>query len=428
MLMSQIIRESEVVGIVRTGMILKGRYCVLEQAGSGGEGNVFLARDLELGTVWAVKEIPLTQKREAKLMRLLEHPALPRMVDYVERGEYCYLVMEYIRGKTLRDCLQEKNKFSLEQILSFGIVISGVLEYLHSQEPPVFYGDLKPENLMLSEHGKLYLIDLGSAVRMYNGRAARLKGTYGYAAPEQYDGQMKKSGDVYALGKTLWELMGNKRISCFVKRPGFLWFLLRCCQKRPDWRYPDMKVVKEKLRKLREAGRLGKWKLILPAALTGMLAAGILLGKAAEKPTFLTAINEVTRQYYEPEFLSADEEAAFDRTDLCAFTERQLQGLLKRYPDTREQKRLLLLLARNAELAGSLEHAALYYEQLLLYEPEFREGYGEYGCFLLRIGQQEESLRLWETYQEKDREGTMETAQYGKVRLWEDKIRTLNRA
>ena len=76
-----IVYERKVINIVWTGMILKGRYCILEQAGDGGEGSVFMARDLELGTVWAVKEIPLSQKREAKLMRLLEHPALPRMVD-----------------------------------------------------------------------------------------------------------------------------------------------------------------------------------------------------------------------------------------------------------------------------------------------------------------------------------------------------------
>ena len=54
---------------------------------------MYLARDLELGVLRAVKELPLANKREAKLLRLLDHQALPKMMDYTERGEYCYLVM-----------------------------------------------------------------------------------------------------------------------------------------------------------------------------------------------------------------------------------------------------------------------------------------------------------------------------------------------
>ena len=66
---------------------------------------MYLARDLELGVLRAVKELPLANKREAKLLRLLDHQALPKMMDYAERGEYCYLVMEYIRGRSLGEVL-----------------------------------------------------------------------------------------------------------------------------------------------------------------------------------------------------------------------------------------------------------------------------------------------------------------------------------
>ena len=92
-------------GIDLIGIILKGRYCIIEQIGQGGEGSLYLARDMDLGTLWAVKELPMERKKEAKLMRLLEHPVLPKMTDYAERGEFCYLVMEYIRGKSLRQWL-----------------------------------------------------------------------------------------------------------------------------------------------------------------------------------------------------------------------------------------------------------------------------------------------------------------------------------
>ena len=97
----------EVIIINLTGMILKMRYCILEQVGAGGEGHLYLARDMELGNYWAVKELPLEKKREARLLRLLEHPSIPRMVDYVEDGDHCYLIMEYIRGKSLGQMLKE---------------------------------------------------------------------------------------------------------------------------------------------------------------------------------------------------------------------------------------------------------------------------------------------------------------------------------
>ena len=149
----------EVIVIDLTGMILKMRYCILEQAGSGGEGNLYLARDMELGNYWAVKELPICKKREARLLRLLEHPSIPRMIDYVENGDHCYLVMEYIRGKSLSQLYREGHVFTAEELLFLGDTVLTVLEYLHGQKPPVYYGDLKPDNLMLSDSGKLYLVD-----------------------------------------------------------------------------------------------------------------------------------------------------------------------------------------------------------------------------------------------------------------------------
>ena len=101
-----------------TGMILKMRYCVVEEIGSGGEGHLYLARDMELGNYWAVKELPISKKREAKLLRLLEHPFVPRMVDYIEKEEACYLVMEFIRGKSLGQLQRVGHVFTAEEILS----------------------------------------------------------------------------------------------------------------------------------------------------------------------------------------------------------------------------------------------------------------------------------------------------------------------
>ena len=97
-------------------------------------------------------------------MQYLEYPAIPKIIDYMETGEYCYLIMEYIKGQSLGELLRSGKRFSLREILALGKEIARVLEYLHSRKPPVCYGDLKPDNLMFSETGHLYLIDLGSAM------------------------------------------------------------------------------------------------------------------------------------------------------------------------------------------------------------------------------------------------------------------------
>ena len=192
------------------GTVLKERYCVIERIGHGGGGSLYLAKDMELGIFRAVKEIPLAKKKEAMLMQRLEHPAIPKIVDYMETEEYCYLIMEYIKGQSLEELLCSGKIFSIQETLIRGKEIARVLGYLHSRKPPVCYGDLKPDNLMISETGHLYLVDLGSAMSDRGKRKQICEGTKGYAAPEQYQGYLSPRSDIYALGKTMEKLCGKK--------------------------------------------------------------------------------------------------------------------------------------------------------------------------------------------------------------------------
>ena len=83
---------------------------------------MYLARDLELGIFRAVKELPISNRREAGLLRLLEHPALPKMIDYAEREGFCYIIMEYIRGKiACTDLLKDgQERFRWKKFLQIG--------------------------------------------------------------------------------------------------------------------------------------------------------------------------------------------------------------------------------------------------------------------------------------------------------------------
>lgn len=412
------------IPISLTGRILKGRYCILEKIAEGGEGDIYLARDMELGTLWAVKELPLEKKREAKLLRLLGHQGLPRMMDYLEKEEHCYLVMEYIKGKNLEEWIKEGKFFSPEEILKIGVETAGILKYLHHCTPPVFYGDLKPGNLMLTETGRLYLIDFGSAVFGHGQEQNVCLGTRGYAAPEQYRGRITAVSDIYALGKTLDSLMGKRRIFYFMKCPELFLVIKKCCMQKEDFRFQNAEEAEKRLSCILKDLKTGKTKGLY--ALLGAFAVFCLcsvlilpLLSSEKEPDFQTALSKVTEIYYRKEFQEAEEE---ERRAICEKLETKLQKLLRLYKKEEEQRRLLLLLAVNEEYQKDMERAEEYYRQLLLYEPEYREGYTEYGMFLWKKGETEKSRKLLKEFEEKEEKGMLDGVSTENEKVWKERI------
>jgi len=400
------------------GNVLKERYCIVEQLGHGGGGSLYLAKDMELGICRAVKEIPIAKKKEARLMQYLEYPAIPKIIDYVETGENCYLIMEYIKGQSLGELLRSGKRFSLREILALGKEIARVLEYLHSRKPPVCYGDLKPDNLMFSETGHLYLIDLGSAMFDHGKIKQICEGTKGYAAPEQYQGYLRPGSDIYALGKTLEKLCRKKKWQ-WILYPDFFWFLFRCTRKQEKYRYSDMSVVQKKIQKLENRYRTITWrKRFLEAVAAGILIGTLLLIAGTLKPEeFSIVISEVTDLYYEARQYPEDSKG---RKKCCIEAEKKLQKLNRNYGEKEQQRRIELLLACNAELLDEPEKAALYYENLLLYDAEYPVAYGEYGMFLIRTGQKEASRKLWEDYKKKEKAKLLDDSESRNLKLWEE--------
>ena len=161
---------------------------------------------------------------------------------------------------------------------------------------------------------------------------------------------------------------------------------------------------------------------------------GYFLRDQSSRSAFESALAEVTKGYYEieenessslsKEFAaeadkkSTDKEADKFLLKKCEQAESALQKLQKKYTKDEEQRKLLLLLAVNAELQKEWERAAVYYEQLLLYAPEFAEGYGKYGLFLLRRGQKNSSRRLYVLYRSSKADGT----DCKSVEIWEKQM------
>ena len=373
-----------------TGMILKMRYCVVEEIGSGGEGHLYLARDMELGNYWAVKELPISKKREAKLLRLLEHPFVPRMVDYIETEEACYLVMEFIRGKSLGQLQRVGHVFTAEEILSYSDTVLQVLEYLHNQKPPIYYGDLKPDNLMLSETGRLYLVDFGSAVLGFGNEPRICMGTEGFAAPEQYQGKVSERSDLFALGKTIRSLAGRNWGRILWKIPGLWLFVHRCVQPQEEKRLQSAAQAKKMLLNIgKRRGRTRKNMAVVLGTAAVLLAGGMFFAVRERKPSFKEALTEVTTLYYDTwQKKNTDENAQVGKSweNLCQRAETELQKIQKNIKKTESRGVFYFCWRRNAELQKSGNRQRYIIDSCFIHL-EIYEGYGKYGLFLLRRGQ-----------------------------------------
>lgn len=203
------------------GTVIDGKYEVLREIGRGGMSVVYLAMDTHLNKQWAVKEIRKKGSgkndeivvnsllAEANLMKRLDHPALPRIVDIIDNGVTIYVVMDYIEGESLDKILDEYGAQPEDKVINWAMQIADALSYLHAQRPPIIYRDMKPANVMLKPEGNIKIIDFGIAreYKEQNLADTTVLGTKGYAPPEQYSGQTDPRSDIFALGMTMHHLL-----------------------------------------------------------------------------------------------------------------------------------------------------------------------------------------------------------------------------
>ncbi|MBE3561620.1 MAG: serine/threonine protein kinase [Ktedonobacteraceae bacterium] len=206
--------------------LLNKRYVIQRTIGRGGMGAVYMAKDMKRqGAICAIKEMSLSMippaeqaqaiqnfKIEAKILWGLNHPNLPAFTGFFTENERYFLVMEYIDGTTLEDLLESRGPFSERRVLGWARQLCDVLEYLHSQNPPIIFRDMKPGNIMLTRNGQIKLIDFGIArfFRPTGSHDTQQLGTPGFAPPEQYGGaQTDVRSDIYSLGMTLFQLLTN---------------------------------------------------------------------------------------------------------------------------------------------------------------------------------------------------------------------------
>ena len=203
-------------------------YLIERRLGAGGMGEVFLARDLALGRVAAVKLLSSTLSdeararlfREAQACARLQHPAIATFFEAGESEGTAFLAMEYVAGETLRDRLRS-GPLPFPQALA---IVASLLEALvHAHAAGVLHRDIKPENIMVTGDQLGKLLDFGIA-RVYEGEAgseARTEvaltgpdaviGTLGYMSPEQLCGlPLDERSDLFSLGAVLYETISGR--------------------------------------------------------------------------------------------------------------------------------------------------------------------------------------------------------------------------
>jgi serine/threonine-protein kinase len=181
-----------------TGTVLRNRYRIVKLVGQGGFGAVYRAWDLTLEQPVAVKESfgagPEAQRqfeREAKLLAGLRHNSLPVVIDhFIVPGQWQYLVMDFIEGRSLGAMLAERGRPLAEaEALPWIRQVCDALTYLHTRTPPIIHRDIKPENIIITNEGRAMLVDFGIS-KVYDPAKGTTLGakavTPGYSPPEQY--------------------------------------------------------------------------------------------------------------------------------------------------------------------------------------------------------------------------------------------------
>ncbi|QAA32969.1 serine/threonine-protein kinase [Clostridium manihotivorum] len=205
--------------MLATGYILDNKYKIIKLLGKGGMGTVYLCENIRLNNLWAIKETKRNDKldmnllSEANILKKLNHPGIPRVVDVFYENDFVYMVEDYVEGQTLFDYINSKDISDLEGIVAITLQVCDIIKYLHSFTPAIIYRDLKPSNIMITKENSINLIDFGIS-RIYKfdkDTDTVLMGSSGYAAPEQH-GSMQScmQTDIYGIGMVMYFMVTKK--------------------------------------------------------------------------------------------------------------------------------------------------------------------------------------------------------------------------
>ncbi|MDA3846033.1 MAG: serine/threonine-protein kinase [Vallitaleaceae bacterium] len=249
------------------------RYEILSLLGEGGMSRVYLVKNIKLGNMWAIKEVPrmnigIEVLAEADILKKLNHSAIPKIIDIEEDESNVYIIEEYIEGDNLKAYKVGQEYIVETQVIDWGLQLSEVIQYLHGQQPsPIIFRDIKPNNIIVTKSKEIKLVDFGIAREFKQGQSKDTMplGSRGYAAPEQFGGdQSDERTDIFALGVTLYFLVTGQNLG---EPPYIVRFdeeiaeqvsgplkrlIKKCCEPIPENRYQNIAELSQDLKSLQK--------------------------------------------------------------------------------------------------------------------------------------------------------------------------------
>lgn len=268
--------------MIKIGMLISGRYEIIEKAGTGGMADVYKAMDNRLNRYVAIKvlkqEYSLDTKfvtkfrAEAQSVAGLTHPNIVAVYDVGDENGLYYIVMEFVEGITLKKYIEHKGKLDIMEALGIAIQIAQGLLAAHDNH--IIHRDIKPQNIIISREGKVKVTDFGIAkATSSNTITSNVMGSVHYISPEQARGGFSdEKSDIYSLGITMYEMLtgtvpftGDSTVSVALahiqeEAPPLSAFekdipksiemiVSKCIQKKPELRYLNVSDLINDLKK-----------------------------------------------------------------------------------------------------------------------------------------------------------------------------------
>ena len=205
--------------MITRGQMINDRYEIIRSIGEGGMANVYLAQDTILDRKVAVKILRGDLAEDEKFVRRFQREAIsasslndPNIVEVYDVGEddgKYFIVMEYVQGLTLKQLIKKRGSLTLPEVQDIMLQLTSAVAHAH--ESYIIHRDIKPQNVIILEDGRVKIMDFGIAVALNAGEFTQtnsVMGTVYYIPPEQANGASATTkSDIYSLGILMYELV-----------------------------------------------------------------------------------------------------------------------------------------------------------------------------------------------------------------------------
>ena len=283
--------------MINRGDLIDNRYKIIKSIGEGGMANVYLAYDTILEREVAVKilrgDLSDDEKfirrfqREANSASSLRHPNVVEMYDVGEDDGKYFIVMEYVDGKTLKGLIKKRGPLNLSESIDIMLQLTSGIACAHQSY--IIHRDIKPQNVMILEDGRVKITDFGIAMALNNNELTQTNSVMGsvhYLPPEQASGNSSTTkSDIYSLGILMFELLtgkvpfkGENAVEIAIKHmkdqiPSVCKInpsipqsveniILKACAKNPKNRYETVAEMYEDLKTCLDVSRLEEKRIV----------------------------------------------------------------------------------------------------------------------------------------------------------------------